>query len=282
MTTQILDGRALGQQWLHATKAQVAALPRAPRLVIVQVGHVQASTVYVEKKLLAAVSVGIKAEKFAVAEDVTEEALLGQLHALAQDADVDAILVQTPLPAHIDTQRVLDAVPWAKDVDGLSTESAERRTQGLPCHTPATPTAVLRVLREEWSYALQGLKVAVIGNGRVVGAPLRQMLQQAGAELMAIDRDTPHPQALCRTADVLVAACGVPYLVKGNWLKEGADVVDVGLTGIEDHGRAKLRGDVDPFAVQGIAARRTPAPGGIGPLTVAQLLGNVADSVNFA
>lgn len=274
--THILDGKALGQQWLRATHTAVAKQARPPRLVIIQVGHNPASTVYVEKKIQAAASVGMKAEKFALPEEVTEEALLAQIHVLAIEEATDAILVQTPLPTHINTQRVLDAVPWRKDVDGLSAESIKRREQSLPCHKPATPTAVLRVMVEEWHHTLQGLKVAVIGNGRVVGMPLRQMLTQAGAEVIAIDRATPHPQALCRSADVVVAACGVPYLLKGNWLKPGADVIDVGLTGIEEHGRAKLRGDVDPMAIEGIAARRTPAPGGIGPLTVAQLLANVA------
>jgi methylenetetrahydrofolate dehydrogenase (NADP+)/methenyltetrahydrofolate cyclohydrolase len=279
--THILDGKALGQSWLRATHGVVNKQARPPRLVIVQVGHNRASTVYVEKKIQAAASVGMKAEKFALPEDVSEEALLAQIHVLAIEDATDAILVQTPLPTHIDTQRILDAVPWRKDVDGLSAESIKRRVGGLPCHTPATPTAVLRVLIEEWNHTLRGLKVAVIGNGRVVGAPLRQMLLQAGAELVVIDRDTPQPQALTRTADVVVAACGVPYLLKGNWLKPGADVVDVGLTGVEEHGRAKLRGDVDPMAIEGIAARRTPAPGGIGPLTVAQLLANVAAAMQL-
>jgi methylenetetrahydrofolate dehydrogenase (NADP+)/methenyltetrahydrofolate cyclohydrolase len=281
MITARLDGKALGQTWLRATHARVDALPKPPRLVIVQVGSVPASSVYVEKKIQAAASVGMKAEKFGLPEEVSEEALLAQIHALAQEEATDAILIQTPLPAHIDTQAVLDAVPWRKDVDGLSAESTTRRAKGLPCHTPATPTAVLRVMVEEWGHTLQGLKVAVVGNGRVVGAPLRQMLKKAGATVIEIDHATPHPQALCRSAEVVVAACGVPHLVKGNWLKAGADVVDVGLTGIEDHGRAKLCGDVDPFAVEGIAARRTPAPGGIGPLTVAQLLANVANATNL-
>jgi len=277
MTTQLLNGKALGQQWLAEVAVRVAQWPRPPRLVIVQVGDVRASTVYVAKKLEAAAAVGIAAERLHLREDAGEAALQHTLRALAQDTGVDAILVQTPLPAGWDVQAALDAVPWRQDVDGLSTTSAQRRAQGLPAHAPATPAAVVRVLTEVWGHSLPGLAVAVIGNGRVVGAPLRAMLAQAGAQVLPIDKATPHPQALAKQARVVVAACGVPGLVTEHWLSSGADVVDVGLTPEETpEGKRILRGDVDALRIEGVASRRTPAPGGIGPLTVAQLLANVA------
>jgi methylenetetrahydrofolate dehydrogenase (NADP+)/methenyltetrahydrofolate cyclohydrolase len=279
MITQTLNGKALGQQWLVQVAAQVKTLPRAPRLVVVQVGAVAASSMYVQKKLEAAAAVGILAEKLGLPTDISETALMNHLHALAHDAATDAILMQTPLPEGMNTQKVLDALPWRKDVDGLSAASAARRAQGLPCHLPATPAAIVRVITEAWGHSLQGLSVAVIGNGRVVGAPLRAMLAQAGAQVMAIDRDTPHPQALTKQARVVIAACGVPGLVNAHWLSQGADVIDVGLTPEPiENGTTRLRGDVEVLSIEGVAARRTPAPGGIGPLTVAQLLANVANA----
>jgi methylenetetrahydrofolate dehydrogenase (NADP+)/methenyltetrahydrofolate cyclohydrolase len=140
----------------------------------------------------------------------------------------------------------------------------------------------LRVITEAWGHALPGLPVAVIGNGRVVGAPLRALLAQAGAQVLPINRETPHPQSLAQQARVVVAACGVPGLVNEHWLQPGADVVDVGLTPEETpEGKRTLRGDVDALRIEGHATRRTPAPGGIGPLTVAQLLANVAAVVGL-
>jgi methylenetetrahydrofolate dehydrogenase (NADP+)/methenyltetrahydrofolate cyclohydrolase len=280
MLTATLNGKALGQQWLAQVAVRVQSWPRAPRVVIVQVGNNPASTVYVGKKLEAATTVGIIAERVQLRAEEGEAALHSLLHGLAQDDATDAVLVQTPLPAGWDVQQALDAVPWRKDVDGLSTASAARRAAGLPCHWPATPAAVLRLLTEEWGHTLPNLPIAVIGNGRVVGAPLRQLLAQMGAEVIAINRDTPHPQALCQTARVVVAACGVPGLVNEHWLQQGADVapdvIDVGLTPEENtEGKKILRGDVDALRIEGLAARRTPAPGGVGPLTVAQLLTNV-------
>lgn len=286
MFTATLNGKALGQQWLAQVAARVKVWPRAPRLVIVQVGNNPASTVYVGKKLEAAAAVGITAERVHLREDEGEAALHSLLHGLAHEELVDAIIVQTPLPVGWDVQQALDAVPWRKDVDGLSTESAQRRAAGLPCHKPATPAAVLRLLTEEWEHTLKGLPVAVIGNGRVVGAPLRQLMAQAGANVIPINRDTPHPQALCQQARVVVAACGVPGLVNEHWLQAGVDVapdvIDVGLTPEEnDQGKRILRGDVDALRIEGRAARRTPAPGGVGPLTVAQLLANVVACRNL-
>ncbi len=277
MMTEILNGRALGQQWLAEVAAKVKTWPQPPRLVIVQVGNNPASTVYVAKKLEAAAAVGIVAERLHLNPAQGQAALHSTLHALARDVATDGIIVQTPLPEGWNIQAALDAVPWRKDVDGLSAESAQRRAAGLPCHLPATPAAIVRLLTQVWGYALPNLPIAVIGNGRVVGAPLREILVQRGAQLTAINRDTLHPQSLCQQARVVVAACGVPGLVTEHWLQRGADVIDVGLTPEEnDSGKKILRGDVDSARLEGLVARRTPAPGGVGPLTVAQLLANVA------
>jgi methylenetetrahydrofolate dehydrogenase (NADP+)/methenyltetrahydrofolate cyclohydrolase len=265
-TTLTLNGNALAARWRAATAGRVAALPRPPRLVIVRA-----------RKLVAAAEVGIVAERLRLSEAEGEAALHSLLNGLARDPSADAVLVQTPLPVGWDMQAAFDLVPWHKDVDGLATASAQRRAQGLPAHAPATPAAVLRLLHEEWGHRLAGLNVAVVGNGRVVGGPLRAMLAAAGARVIGIDRTTPQPASLCRQAQVVVTACGVPGLITGSWLQPGADVIDVGLTPEETpEGKRLLRGDVNALSIEGIAARRTPAPGGVGPLTVAQLLGNVA------
>ncbi len=272
--TRILKGGPLRDQLLPEVARVIAALGVRIRVCIVQVGDNPASNAYITHKLAACARVGVTAEVVRLSETDGESALHATVHALAQDSEIHAIIVQTPLPDGWRVQAVLDLVPAAKDIDGLSAASASlRRANSEAALLPATPLGVLRLL-DVAGAPVAGSRIAVIGKGMVVGAPLREMLAQAGAEVVAIDKDTPAPAKLARSCDVLVAAAGAPGLVTDAWVKPGAVVIDVGLT----RTGGQLLGDVARVRVEGIARVLTPVPGGVGPMTVASLLTNIADA----
>ncbi len=274
MTTRILAGIPLRDALLEQARDAVALLGAPVRLCIVQVGNHAPSNVYIRNKQKACAVVGITAEVVHIHEGQGEQALHATLKALAMEDDVTAILVQTPLPHGWDVQAALDLVPAHKDVDGLSrTSAALRLKEAGQALLPATPLGVMRLL-EAVGISPSATSVAVIGKGMVVGAPLRGMLEQAGATVIAIDKDTPHPASLTRTCDVIVAAAGVPGLVTAEWVKPGATVIDVGLTRHD----GKLLGDVARMSVEGLAGTLTPVPGGVGPMTVASLITNICDA----
>lgn len=274
VTTRMIDGRGLRDAALPQVAAAVQALGQPVRLTIVQVGEDAASAAYVRNKMAACAKVGILGDVALLQPREGEAALHSVVRGLAEDPQVHAVLVQTPLPQGWNVQAALDLVPAVKDVDGLSRASiALRRAGDARALLPATPLGVMRLLAHE-GVDLQGCAVAVIGKGMVVGAPLREMLEMAGAEVIGIDKDTPQPARLSRAAEVVVSAAGVPGLVDAAWVKPGALVLDVGLTRVEGN----LRGDVDRASVEGVARAMTPAPGGVGPLTVVTLLMNVVDA----
>lgn len=274
VTTRILAGIPLRDALLEQARDIVRELGQPVRLCIVQVGNHAASNVYIRNKQAACARVGIIAEVVHIHEGQGEQALHATLKALAVEGDVTAILVQTPLPRGWDVQAALDLVPALKDVDGLSRASAEmRKDDAAQALLPATPLGVMRLL-EAVHIAPQGTSIAIIGKGMVVGAPLREMLQRAGAQVVAIDKDTPQPAKLTRACDVIVAAAGAPGLVTAEWVKPGATVIDVGLTRQD----GKLLGDVARMDVEGLAGALTPVPGGVGPMTVASLITNICDA----
>jgi methylenetetrahydrofolate dehydrogenase (NADP+) / methenyltetrahydrofolate cyclohydrolase len=273
-TTRLLGGLPLRDRLLEQAHSAVATLGVPVRLCIVQVGSHAPSNVYIRNKQKACAVVGITAEVVHIHEGQGEHALHATLKALAIEPDVTAVLVQTPLPRGWDVQAALNLVPAHKDVDGLSRASAEMRmTHPAQALLPATPLGVMRLL-EAVGISAAGKTIAVIGKGMVVGAPLRGMLQQAGANVVDIDKDTPQPANLTRNCDVIIAAAGVPGLVTAEWVKPGATVIDVGLTRHD----GKLLGDVNRMEVEGIAGTLTPVPGGVGPMTVASLITNICDA----
>lgn len=282
LSTRIWTGRALADVLLRQVAEQVVALGRAPRLAIVQVGSNPASTVYIARKLAACAKVGIEGEVVRLREDEGEEMLHTVIHGLAHDPEVTAIIVQTPLPAGWQVQKALDAVPPLKDIDGLCTHSAVlRRRRDASALWPATPLGVLRIL-ESLAVPLAGRRVAVVGRGMVTGAPLREMLPDTGAVVLAIDKDTPHPARLACQADVIITAAGAPGLVTREWVKPGAVIIDIGLTRVSGpDGQELLLGDVARAPVEGVASLITAVPGGVGPLTVASLLTNVVDAARL-
>lgn len=269
----MLSGIPLRNALLAQVRSAVAGLPRPPRLVILQVGDHPASEVYVAHKLKACASVGIVCEVLRLPADSEISAEL-MLPRLATDPSVHGILLQLPLPAGWDRQRLLDMIPPAKDVDGLATASRGLRASGSRAALwPATPVGVMRLLA--WAgVAVTGKNVCVIGRSALVGQPLAELLTRAGGRVSSVSKETPEPQKLSREADIVCVAAGAPGLVTTGWVKRGAVVVDIGLTRQDE----ALLGDVDTDAVRGVAAALTPVPGGVGPMTVASLLTNVVDA----
>lgn len=276
--TRIVPGAPLRDALLAQAKAVLATFPAPLRLVIVRVGTNPVITQYVANKLKACAMLGILAEVVQLTEANGEAALRSTLKALAHDASVHAIIVQTPLPTGWNVQEALDAVPATKDIDGLSSANIALRKAGAATAIwPATPLGITRLLAH-MGEPMAGRTVAIIGQGRVVGQPMADIAKALGANTLIIDKHTPAPARLAAQADVVIAAAGAPGLVTEMWLKPiaqgGAAVVDVGLTKVD----GKLTGDIARMRVEGVARFLTPSPGGVGPLTVASLLTNLVDA----
>ncbi len=286
MTARTLDGKALAgriEESLHdevATFSRMAG--RVPRLVVVLVGEMAASASYVKSKASAAARVGIEADVVRVPATADTEALVELVGALARDEQgpADGILVQLPLPGHVDTQRVLDAVPADRDVDGFHPENAGLLSQGRPRFVPCTAAGVQRMLIDA-GVETAGKHAVIIGRSDIVGKPLALLLASRGsggdATVTICHSRSENLAAICRQADILVAAVGKPGLVTADMVKPGAAVIDVGINRIADpaaKGGSRLVGDVDFAPVAEVAGAISPVPGGVGPLTVAMLLAN--------
>ncbi|MCY3015465.1 MAG: bifunctional 5,10-methylenetetrahydrofolate dehydrogenase/5,10-methenyltetrahydrofolate cyclohydrolase [Planctomycetota bacterium] len=286
MTARTLDGKALAGQIEDSLRAEVETFSRlegrAPRLVVVLVGEMAASASYVKSKASAAARVGIDAEVVRVPATADTEALVDLVGALARDEQgpADGILVQLPLPGHVDTQRVLDAAPAARDVDGFHPENAGLLSQGRPRFIPCTAAGVQRMLVDA-GIETAGKHAVIIGRSDIVGKPLALLLAARGsggdATVTICHSRSENLAAICRQADILVAAVGKPGLVTAEMVKPGAAVIDVGINRIADpaaKGGSRLVGDVDFAPVAEVAGAVSPVPGGVGPLTVAMLLAN--------
>ena len=286
MTARTLDGKALAGRIEDSLRAEVETFSRlegrAPRLVVVLVGEMAASASYVKSKASAAARVGIDAEVVRVPATADTEALVALVGALARDEQgpADGILVQLPLPGHVDTQRVLDAVPADRDVDGFHPENAGLLSQGRPRFIPCTAAGVQRMLVDA-GIETAGKHAVIIGRSDIVGKPLALLLAARGtggdATVTICHSRSENLAAICRQADILVAAVGKPGLVTADMVKPGAAVIDVGINRIADaaaKGGSRLVGDVDFAPVAEVAGAVSPVPGGVGPLTVAMLLAN--------
>lgn len=286
MTARTLDGKALAGRIEDSLRAEVETFSRlegrAPRLVVVLVGEMAASASYVKSKASAAARVGIDAEVVRVPATADTEALVALVGALARDEQgpADGILVQLPLPGHVDTQRVLDGVPADRDVDGFHPENAGLLSQGRPRFVPCTAAGVQRMLVDSGIETV-GKHAVIIGRSDIVGKPLALLLAARGsggdATVTICHSRSENLSAICRQADILVAAVGKPGLVTAEMVKPGAAVIDVGINRIADpaaKGGSRLVGDVDFAPVAEVAGSVSPVPGGVGPLTVAMLLAN--------
>lgn len=286
MTARTLDGKALAGRIEDALRDEVATFSRmagrVPRLVVVLVGEMAASASYVKSKASAAARVGIEADVVRVPATADTVALVELVRALARDEQgpADGILVQLPLPGHVDTQRVLDAVPADRDVDGFHPENAGLLSQGRPRFVPCTAAGVQRMLIDA-GVETAGKHAVIIGRSDIVGKPLALLLSSRGtggdATVTICHSRSENLAAICRQADILVAAVGKPGLVTADMVKPGAAVIDVGINRIADaaaKGGSRLVGDVDFAPVAEVAGAISPVPGGVGPLTVAMLLAN--------
>jgi len=270
LNARIIDGRAVAERLRAALATRVAALAFRPGLRVVRVGDDPASGVYVRSKDRAAAGVGFDSATVHLPEATTEAVLLATVRALNDDPAVDGILVQLPLPGHIRADAVLAAIDPAKDVDGFHPLNAGRLAAGQPFLVPCTPAGVMHLLREA-GVALPGSRAVVLGRSQIVGRPMAQLLLAADCTVTVAHSRTRELAAECRRAEVLIAAVGRPEMVRGDWVADGATVIDVGINRLPD---GRLVGDVAFAEAARHAGAITPVPGGVGPMTIACLLEN--------
>jgi methylenetetrahydrofolate dehydrogenase (NADP+)/methenyltetrahydrofolate cyclohydrolase len=263
----LIDGKALAAKVREEVAASVAELDHVG-VATVLVGDDPASHVYINLKQKAAAAAGIEAFDHRIPADTSQEDVLALIAELNVDDAVDGLLVQLPLPGHIDEATVIEAIDPAKDIDGIHPENAGRLYLGRPALVPGTPLGVMRML-EEYEIPLNGANAVVIGRSAIVGKPMAQLLLAANATVTICHSRTRDLKAHTLEADVLVAAVGRPHMVTADMVKPGSTVVDVGLTRTDDG----LLGDVDPAAAER-AGYITPVPGGVGPMTIAMVLQN--------
>ncbi|MEM1090328.1 MAG: bifunctional methylenetetrahydrofolate dehydrogenase/methenyltetrahydrofolate cyclohydrolase FolD [Pseudomonadota bacterium] len=283
--TEKIDGKAFAGQLCERLAQEVAALKAergvTPCIAVVLVGEDPASQVYVRNKIARCAEVGIESREHRLTADTSQEALLELLATLNGDAGVHGILVQLPLPSQIDETAVIDAISPAKDVDGFHLQNAGALAVGQRRMVPCTPLGSLMLLEDRLG-DLSGMNAVVVGRSNIVGKPMAQLLLGANCTVTIAHSRTRDLAAVCRQADILVAAVGRPRMIQGDWIKPGATVIDVGINRIEEDGKKRLVGDVDYAAAQGVAAAITPVPGGVGPMTIACLLHNTVTAAKNA
>lgn len=274
----IIDGKARAAALRAEVAAQTAALHQdlgiKPGLAVVLAGDDPASQVYVRNKGVQATEVGFESMTHRLADTVSQDELLALVDQLNEDPAVHGILVQLPLPAHIDEQRVIDRIHPDKDVDGFHVINAGRLAVGQDGFVPCTPLGCSIMVRD-CAESLSGLNAVVVGRSNIVGKPMAALLLRENCTVTVAHSRTRDLPALCREADILVAAVGRPHMIGGDWIKPGAIVIDVGINRIDkEGGGTRLVGDVDFDAASKIAGFITPVPGGVGPMTIACLLKN--------
>ncbi|ALI10888.1 bifunctional 5,10-methylenetetrahydrofolate dehydrogenase/5,10-methenyltetrahydrofolate cyclohydrolase [Pseudomonas sp. FW300-N2C3] len=273
---RVIDGKAISAQVLDEVREEVlllAAQQIYPALAVLLVGEDPASEVYVRNKLLRAKDVGIRSLEYRLPETASQVQILELIAQLNADATVNGILVQLPLPVHVDEGAVIHAIDPIKDVDGFHRENVGGLVQGIDVLTPCTPSGCMRLLHETCG-DLSGLHAVVIGRSNIVGKPMATLLLQAHCSVSVVHSRSVDAPALCRLADIVVAAVGRPGLIDASWLKPGAVVIDVGINRVTDESGSHLVGDVDYASARTVARAITPVPGGVGPMTIAYLLKN--------
>jgi len=277
---RVIDGKAVAGAVRERVRSDVVAFAaeagRVPTLATVIVGDDPASEIYVRNKHRACEEVGMRSVHHGLASETTEAELLELVAALRFDEEVDGILVQLPVPAHIDPDAVVAAIDPGKDVDGLTPLNAGLLAHGSPSLVPCTPSGVMELLRHE-EVELEGTEAVVVGRSKLVGVPVARLLLAANATVTICHSRTHELAAVCRRADVLVAAAGAPRLLGADAVKPGAVVIDVGMNRLEDG----LCGDVDFEPVAEVAGAITPVPGGVGPMTIAMLLVNTLQAARL-
>ena len=287
---QILHGLAVQTEILSRLKPRIQKLTRPPGLAVVLVGQDPASEIYVRTKIKACAELGLFSEKISPPESATTEELVAVIEELNGRGDIDGILVQMPLPKHMDASRALEAVAPDKDVDGFHPINAGYLLAGRPAPRPCTPAGIMEMLKH-YRIPIEGRHAVVLGRSNIAGKPMALMLLEANATITICHSRTQDLAAMCRQADILVAAIGRAAFVTADYIKPGATVVDVGINRVTDvreaarlgraeefasKGRAVV-GDVHPLDVARVAGAYTPVPGGVGPLTIALLMANTVE-----
>lgn len=270
MTARLIDGKAVAAALRASVAAKVATLPWRPGLTVILVGDDPASETYVRNKDKAAAQAGINAQTIRLPAETKQQVLLARIETLNADPAVDGILVQLPLPPHIDAEAVVEAVSPEKDVDGFHPVNVGRLASGRAGLVPCTPLGVMRLLAHA-KVQTSGARALVLGRSAVVGRPLVGLLLAADATVTVAHSHTRELEEECRRAEILVAAIGRPQQVRGDWIRPGATVIDVGINRLPD---GKLVGDVAFDECAAVAGAITPVPGGVGPMTIACLLEN--------
>ena len=281
MSARIIDGKAIAAEMRHECAVRTERLKArgvVPGLAVVIVGDDPASQVYVRNKAVASEGVGMHSEVHAMSKDTTQQQLLAFIHSLNANRSIHGILVQLPLPKHIDSRAVVAAIDPAKDVDGFHYYNVGALVAGEPAFYPCTPWGVMKMLEHE-GVKVEGMNAVVVGRSNIVGKPMALLLMHAGATVTVCHSKTRDLGAVTRGADLLVAAVGKPRMITAAMVKPGAVVIDVGINRLPD---GRLAGDVDYAAVSQVASMITPVPGGVGPMTIAMLLANTVKSAESA
>lgn len=273
MSAQLLSGTALAKEIKAAIASEIRFYQqkgkRLPSLAVILVGADPASQIYVDNKRKSCEEIGILSQSYDLDESTSEEALLNLIQTLNVDENVDGILVQLPLPAHIDSTKIIEAIDPRKDVDGFHPYNVGRLSQRVPTLRSCTPYGMMKML-EQAQIPLRGKHAVVVGASNIVGRPMALELLLAGCTVTIAHRFTQDLASFVRQADIVVVAVGKPHLIKGEWIKEGAIVLDVGINRVD----GKIVGDVEFDVAKMRAAFISPVPGGVGPMTVAMLMQN--------
>ena len=281
MTAQLIDGKTISAALLdrvaEGVQTRLDQGLRAPALAVILVGNNPASEIYVRNKKRSCEKVGIRSLSYDLPASTTQEALLQLVATLNQDPEVDGILVQLPLPEHINPETIIETIEPKKDVDGFHPYNVGRLALKMPLLRPCTPRGVM-IMLEHAGIEVKGKHAVVIGASNIVGRPMALELLLARATVTVCHSATADLAAEVRRADIIVAGVGRPFFVKGDWIKPGAVVIDVGINRLDD---GKVVGDVDFAAAQTVASAITPVPGGVGLMTVATLLQNTLDAANL-
>lgn len=277
MTAAIIDGKALANQIKTQLQERITQLKNKgiiPALTVILVGDDPASAVYVNNKHNTFIQLGLKSEVLRLPAETSQEALLARIRELNQDQKLHGILVQLPLPKHIDTHTVIDTIDPNKDVDGFHISNAGALMTGNPRFIPCTPYGVMKMLASQ-HIAIRGAEAVVVGASNIVGKPMALLLQKEGATVTICNSKTKDLSAHTRRADILVVATGRAEMITGDMIKPGAVVIDVGINRCSD---GKLKGDVEFTSASQVAGAITPVPGGVGPMTIVMLLVNTIES----
>lgn len=281
--SNIIDGKKISESVIDEVKKDLIALKKLniiPGLAVIIVGDDLGSKIYVARKKEMAVKVGMKSFVFEISKDATTKEITDKITELNNDNEIHGILVQLPLPKHVDTTSIINAIAPYKDVDGFTVENVGKLVTNQDGLVPCTPQGCLHLIKSVQKN-IQGLHAVVIGRSQIVGKPMADLLLHENCTVTTIHSKTKNPEKISKTADIIISAAGVPNLVDKEWVKEGCIVIDVGISRIKKNGKEILVGDVNFEQIKHITKAITPVPGGVGPMTISYLLKNTVKAASI-